>query len=157
MLRRIGSHQRPHLSNFVKARWKSTPSNEFPLSSPTWSVRSLLPTADASEGDVVSYEQFQNLHRLANLEIPTSKEEERSLMRDINSLEHFVRHIQELDTTGVEPMRGIWPERISMVLREDEPLSGEGTTEEHGNELLKHAKRVSGNYYVVKSAGGKEA
>ncbi|CAG8434845.1 12883_t:CDS:2 [Ambispora gerdemannii] len=102
----------------------------LPLQS-TWSVKSLFPLKDDQSTSIVNAEQVRRLFRLCNLSEPKNPEHLATFVRDINRLCHFVKHVQEVDVTGVPPMRGVWPEVTN------------------GRELLKCAKITRDNYYVV--------
>lgn len=80
------------------------------LSSPTWSVRSLLPSSSQAPEDApcpISAKTLHHLLRLSALPSPSSPEEEASMLETLASQLHFVRAIQSVDTTGVEALRAI--------------------------------------------------
>ncbi|KAI0837320.1 hypothetical protein F5Y06DRAFT_86730 [Hypoxylon sp. FL0890] len=76
------------------------------LSKPSWSVRSLLPSAESSDTKITP-KTLHHLLRLSALPPPSSAEEESRMLRTLESQLHFVRAIREVDTTGVEPLRAI--------------------------------------------------
>ncbi|CAG8493804.1 6883_t:CDS:2 [Ambispora leptoticha] len=117
---------------------------------PTWSVKSLFALKDNQSISIVNKEQVKHLFRLCNLREPKNPEHLATFVRDINRLCHFVKHIQEVDVTGVPPMRGIWPEGISVSLRSDNDDDEDKDAAINGRALLKCAKVIQGNYYVVK-------
>jgi len=83
------------------------------LSKPTWSVRSLLPSSsDAQETPKVTPKQLHHLLRLSALPNPESKEEEEKMLHTLSSQLHFVKEIQSVDTTGIEPLRSIRDETL---------------------------------------------
>ena len=78
------------------------------LSKPIWSVSSLLPPKDNSaEHSEVSSKQLHHLLRLSALPPPKSAEEEAKMLSTLSSQLHFVKEIQKVDTTGVEPLRSL--------------------------------------------------
>lgn len=78
------------------------------LAKPTWSVSSLLPSAsDASTTPEVSSKQLHHLLRLSALPPPKDAAEETSMLVTLSSQLHFVKEIQKVDTTGVEPLRSL--------------------------------------------------
>lgn len=78
------------------------------LSTPTWSVKSLLPTSAQTDAEQsVTPKQLHHLLRLSALPPPSSAEEEASMLRDLKAQLHFVKAIQQVDATGVEPLRTI--------------------------------------------------
>lgn len=79
------------------------------LRKPTWSVKSLLPEPDTveQEAPTVSPGQLHHLLRLSALPPPKDAEEESSMLRTLETQLHFVREIQKVDTTGVEPLVSI--------------------------------------------------
>lgn len=80
------------------------------LSQPTWSVRSLLPDsqdAPVSTDARITPKQLHHLLRLSALPLPKSPEEETDMINVLQSQLSFVRDIQGVDTSGVEPIRSI--------------------------------------------------
>ncbi|KAI9791875.1 MAG: hypothetical protein M1816_003420 [Peltula sp. TS41687] len=106
-------HPLPSFSN-CRYRNQSTASVTAPdlasfLSRPSWSVRSLLPDSAApdSSTEAITSKQLRDLLRLAALPAPTSEDEERKMLQTLSSQLHFVKKIQSVDTTDVEPLRSI--------------------------------------------------
>jgi Asp-tRNA(Asn)/Glu-tRNA(Gln) amidotransferase C subunit len=79
------------------------------LSKPTWSVRSLLPSSslETPPEEEITPAKLHHLLRLSALPLPTSPEEEASMLKTLHSQLHFVRDIQKVDTEGVEPLVAI--------------------------------------------------
>ncbi|EGX93163.1 DUF726 domain protein [Cordyceps militaris CM01] len=77
------------------------------LAKPTWSVRSLLADNDASPAEIITPAQLHHLLKLSALPLPRSEEEEASMMATLQSQLHFVKAVQRVDTTGLEPLRAI--------------------------------------------------
>ncbi|OJJ47160.1 hypothetical protein ASPZODRAFT_50271, partial [Penicilliopsis zonata CBS 506.65] len=78
------------------------------LEKPTWSVRSLLPDSESKrETPTVSSGQLRHLLRLSALPQPSSEAEEAAMLETLESQIHFVREIQRVDTTGMEPLQSI--------------------------------------------------
>ena len=77
------------------------------LQKPTWSVKSLLPNADSQSTPTVTPKQLHHLLRLSALPQPKDDEEEAEMLKTLESQIHFVREIQKVDTTGVEPLHAI--------------------------------------------------
>lgn len=80
------------------------------LSKPTWSVRSLLPSAPTTttdETETITPAQLHHLLRLSALPLPKTQAEEESMLATLQSQLHFVRAVREVDTTGVEPLQAI--------------------------------------------------
>ncbi|KAH7040745.1 uncharacterized protein B0I36DRAFT_14869 [Microdochium trichocladiopsis] len=86
------------------------------LSKPTWSVRSLLPPPSDSSHPLhdgeISSKTLHHLLRLSALPPPASPAEEEDMLKTLSSQLHFVRAIQQVDTTGVEPLRSIRDETV---------------------------------------------
>ncbi|RHZ43135.1 uncharacterized protein CDV56_101283 [Aspergillus thermomutatus] len=80
---------------------------EAMLAKPSWSVKSLLPSESAIESTTVTPKQLHHLLRLSALPQPVSKEEEDAMLRTLESQIHFVKEIQSVDATGVEPLQAI--------------------------------------------------
>ncbi|KAI9158458.1 Glutamyl-tRNA(Gln) amidotransferase subunit F [Paramyrothecium foliicola] len=171
-LRRIGQRRVPSLQQ----RQSSTGfSIQDILSKPTWSVRSLLaPDSEACSTEKITPTQLHHLLRLSALPLPKSKDEEDSMIATLQSQLQFVRAVQRVDTTGVEPLSAIRDE-TEHALRENtiglEELKDalakevrEGhykrprrvkeklAPDEEKWDALATASRKAGRYFVVDSA-----
>jgi Asp-tRNA(Asn)/Glu-tRNA(Gln) amidotransferase C subunit len=84
------------------------------LSEPTWSVQSLLPTQEQSlEEYPIAIKHLQHLLRLSALPPPNTMQDEAELLSTLASQLHFVKEIQKVDTTGVEPLRALRDETLA--------------------------------------------
>ncbi|KAJ5826211.1 DUF726-domain-containing protein [Penicillium riverlandense] len=105
--------------NTASSRFSSSKSNanlESILAEPSWSVRSLLPErASQPSSPTITPQQLHHLLRLSALPQPASEEEERSMLQTLESQIHFVKEIQRVDATGVEPLRSIRDESPEAV------------------------------------------
>lgn len=110
------------------------------LSKPTWSVSSLLPTSgQLADTPTISSKQLHHLLRLSALPPPKNAEEEARMLSTLSSQLHFVKDVQQVDTTGVEPLRSL----------RDETLEGEKEAEldmEAMSEALSQ-EEVKGKYH----------
>ncbi|OAG39057.1 aspartyl/glutamyl-tRNA(Asn/Gln) amidotransferase, C subunit [Fonsecaea monophora] len=111
-----------------------SPEIESLLEKPTWSVSQLLPTssrrlrktdsATATDGTSseaqtqlkdespsgskeITRDKLHHLLRLSALPLPKSKAEEGQMLQDLRDQVHFVKEIQKVDTTGIEPLVAI--------------------------------------------------
>ncbi|KHO02029.1 DUF726 domain-containing protein [Metarhizium album ARSEF 1941] len=103
---------RPRQHNLsVSTRGKPSPADI--LSKPTWSVTSLrhhppaAPTARAAPTEEITRSQLHHLLRLAALPLPQTPSEEDTMISTLREQLHFVRAVQRVDTTGVEPLCAI--------------------------------------------------
>lgn len=148
------------------------------LSKPTWSVSSLLPPKDAPEDSpAISSKQLHHLLRLSALPPPKDEQEEAQMLKTLSSQLHFVKQIQKVDTTGVEPFRSLRDEtaageqesELGMAAMKDalavEEVRGKhhkrirrkrDSSGQHGEkwDVLGTAERKVGRYFVVE--GGKD-
>ncbi|PYI07647.1 DUF726-domain-containing protein [Aspergillus sclerotiicarbonarius CBS 121057] len=86
------------------------------LAKPTWSVRSLLPEESAkTSAPSVTPTQLRHLLRLSALPQPANEEEEKQMLETLESQIHFVKQIQHVDATGVEPLQSIRDETPEAV------------------------------------------
>ncbi|KAF2851005.1 hypothetical protein T440DRAFT_77061 [Plenodomus tracheiphilus IPT5] len=146
------------------------------LSEPTWSVESLLPPKTrAPDAPKISPQQLHHLLRLSALPPPESLEQEQKMLDTLAAQLHFVGKIQEVDTTGVAPLRALRDETkqaeeeqtISLNTLK-EALSKEKVIGVHHKriqrdttsvdardvenwDVLGSAERKSGSYFVVES------
>ena len=149
------------------------------LSKPTWSVSSLLPRTDGQkETPAISSKQLHHLLRLSALPPPKDDQEELEMLRTLGSQLHFVKQIQEVDTTGIEPFRSLRDETAAGEQESEldmaamkEALASEvvrgkhhkrirrnrESSAKHGEkwDVLGTADRKVGRYFVVE--GGKDA
>lgn len=74
---------------------------------------------DAPSTPTITIEEAQKIARLAHLEL--SPDELARLTRELGDILGYVRQLEELDVTGVEPTAHVQLERLA--LRDDEPGS----------------------------------
>ncbi|EME48771.1 hypothetical protein DOTSEDRAFT_67722 [Dothistroma septosporum NZE10] len=113
------------------------------LATPSWSVASLLPSDQESPGALgVTSEQLHHLLRLAALAPPKDQEEEKRMLSTLSSQLHFVRDIQQVDTTAIEPL--LSPRDETARGEKDAELGMEALKEALAGEEVrgKHHKRI---------------
>ncbi|RMZ74373.1 DUF726 domain [Pyrenophora seminiperda CCB06] len=143
---------------------------------PTWSVKSLLPPktrpADAPK---ITSEQLHHLLRLSALPPPETPEQEQKMLDTLADQLHFVGKIQEVDTTGVTPLRSIRPEGKAATVHQmigleqvKDALNSEEVIGQHYKriqrvitpkdakdvedwDVLGSAERKAGKFFVVES------
>lgn len=108
-----------------EARRRSNISKIF--GTPTWSVRrsllpsSLSPSPSASPDNkeeptqTITSKTLHHLLRLSALPPPANAAEEASMLATLGTQLHFVRDIQSVDTTGVEPLSAIRDETAASL------------------------------------------
>lgn len=74
-------------------------------------------------GKVISDETIEYVGILAKLEL--SDEEKEAAKKDMASMLDHIDKLNELDTTGVEPMSHVFP--VENVMREDVVTNGDGS------------------------------
>ncbi|KAI9750701.1 MAG: translation elongation factor Tu [Chaenotheca gracillima] len=169
----------------VSSESSSNP-NEFEaaLSTPSWSVRSLLPpSTEATDAPSITSKQLHHLLRLSALPAPSSPEEEAKMLKTLKSQLHFVKDVQSVDTAGVEPLRSIRDEtpegirgaeigmeELRHVFEGEEVVgpsrrirkkrgdssTGAARIEEEDWDVLGHAERKVGKYFVVETEKEKD-
>jgi len=92
-----------------------SPQIEKLLATPTWSVKSLLPKPNLAAKPEITPEKLHHLLRLSALPLPATKEEESRMLKTLESQIHFVKEIQQVDTSGVEPLQAIRDETDEAV------------------------------------------
>ena len=100
--------------NSMQSRLQSTkPQSETDIEAllrePTWSLKTLYdpPQSSSSSTPPITKEKLHHLLRLSALPLPKSEEEEAKMIKDLQAQLKFVQAIQEVDTTGVEPLQAI--------------------------------------------------
>lgn len=93
--------------------------------------------------NVISDETIEYVGILAKLEL--SQEEKESAKKDMGEMLDYIDKLNELDTTGVEPMSHVFP--VNNVFREDVVENGDDS-----ENMLKNAPEVKdGSYQVPKT------
>ncbi|KAG5927725.1 hypothetical protein E4U42_001883 [Claviceps africana] len=176
-LRRTFRRPLAQIANLSSTR--TSPSAHDILAKPTWSIQSLREPSSPADGaasptDIITAKQLHHLLRLAALPLPESPAEEASMIETLQSQLHFVRAVQRVDTTGVEPLRAIRDETPEAVLENtvtledmksflaDEELVGhykrprrmKKKIEEVDEkwDVLGTASRKAGKYFVVETS-----
>ena len=90
--------------------------------------------------NVISEETIEYLGILAKLEL-TSEEKERA-GKDMEEMLDYIDKLNELDTSGVEPMAHIFP--VNNVFREDVVTNGDGR-----EDTLYNAPETKGDMFVA--------
>jgi Asp-tRNA(Asn)/Glu-tRNA(Gln) amidotransferase C subunit len=143
---------------------------------PTWSVKSLLPPKEgAPDAPRITSQQLHHLLRLSALPPPETSEEEQKMLDTLAAQLCFVGKIQEVDTTGVTPLRAIRDE--TAAAEKEQTITLASMREALGKEkvigryhqrierdstpvdardaedwdVLGSAERKSGRYFVVES------
>lgn len=93
-----------------------------------------------SEKNVISDETIEYVGILAKLEL--SEEEKERAKKDMGEMLDYIDKLNELDTTGVEPMSHVFP--VNNVFREDLVENGDDS-----ENMLKNAPEVREQSYVV--------
>lgn len=88
----------------------------------------------------ITAETIENVSILAKLEL--SSEEKKRMKEDMEEMLSYVDKLNELDTSGVEPMTHIFP--IENVFREDVVTNGDGR-----KDALANAPKRDENGFVV--------
>lgn len=90
--------------------------------------------------NIISEETIEYVGILAKLEL--SAEEKEEAKKDMGRMLDYIDQLNELDTTGVEPMSHVFP--VQNVFREDVVTNGDGT-----EDTLKNAPSEKDSMYVV--------
>ena len=90
--------------------------------------------------NIITDDTIEYVGILAKLEL--SGEEKEQAKRDMGRMLDYIDKLNELDTTGVEPMSHVFP--VQNVFREDVVTSGDGS-----RETLKNAPEEKDAMFVV--------
>lgn len=82
--------------------------------------------------NVISDETMEYVGILAKLEL--SEEEKAAAKKDMESMLDYIDKLNELDTSGVEPMSHVFP--VHNVFREDVVTNGDGSADTLANAPL---------------------
>ena len=95
--------------------------------------------------NIISDETIEYVGILAKLEL--SPEESETAKKDMEEMLDYIDQLNELDTTGIEPMSHVFP--VNNVFREDVVTNGDGS-----EDALKNAPVVKdGGFKVPKTIG----
>ena len=101
--------------------------------------------ADGTVKNVISDETMEYVGILAKLEL--SPEEARAARKDMGDMLDYIDQLNELDTTGIEPMSHVFP--VQNVFREDVVTNGDGSADTLANAPL----QKDGGFKVPKTIG----
>ena len=90
--------------------------------------------------NIISDETMEYVGILAKLEL--SEEEKTQAKKDMETMLDYIDKLNELDTTGVEPMSHVFP--VHNVFREDVVTNGDGT-----KQTLANAPEQNDDSFVV--------
>ncbi len=90
--------------------------------------------------NIISDETIEYVGILAKLSL--SEEEREQAKKDMGRMLDYIDKLNELDTTGVEPMSHVFA--VSNVFREDEVTGGDGR-----EEVLRNAPEQKDDMFVV--------
>lgn len=90
--------------------------------------------------NIISDETIEYVGILAKLEL--SEEEKEQAKKDMGSMLDYIDQLNELDTTGVEPMSHVFP--VENVFREDVVTNGDSR-----EEILANAPEEKDGAFVV--------
>lgn len=90
--------------------------------------------------NVISDETIEYVGILAKLEL--SDEEKEAAKKDMGAMLDYIDQLNELDTSGVEPMSHVFP--VENVFREDVVTNGDNS-----EEMLKNAPEMKNQAYQV--------
>lgn len=127
------------------------------LSKPTWSVESLLPPkTGAHHAPKISSQQLHHLLRLSALPLPKSPEAEQKMLDTLSAQLHFVGEIQQVDTTGVTPLRAIRDE--TPEAEEEQTITLDTLKAAIGQEQVigKHYKRIQRRTHPVNAKNAED-
>lgn len=93
--------------------------------------------------NVISDETMEYVGILAKLEL--SPEEQERAKKDMEEMLNYIDKLNELDTTGIEPMSHAFP--VHNVFREDVKTNGD----DHENMLKNAPQAKDGSYQVPKT------
>ena len=82
--------------------------------------------------NIISDETIEYVGILAKLEL--NKEEQERAKKDMGEMLDYIDKLNELDTTGVEPMSHVFP--VNNVFREDVVTNGDGSSDTLANAPL---------------------
>lgn len=82
--------------------------------------------------NIISDETIEYVGILAKLEL--SDEEKEQAKKDMGEMLDYIDQLNEMDTTGVEPMSHVFP--VHNVFREDEVTNGDGREDTLANAPL---------------------
>ncbi len=93
--------------------------------------------------NVISDEMIEYVGILAKLEL--NEEEKEQAKKDMASMLDYIDQLNELDTSGVEPMSHVFP--VNNVFREDVVVNGD----DRENMLANAPEQKDGSYKVPKT------
>lgn len=127
-----------------KSTSTGTDSAGIPLR-PTWSVNELLSSYPTP---TISSTTLNHLHELSALIPPTEGTQEHDdLKLEMEELVKLVEAVKLVNTEGVEVVG--WSEKRDLKQATSTDIADSSEPEVSGRELMKHAARTAGGFYVV--------
>jgi Asp-tRNA(Asn)/Glu-tRNA(Gln) amidotransferase C subunit len=113
------------------------------LAQPTWSVESLLPPKTrAPDAPKITSQQLHHLLRLSALPPPENPKAEQRMLDTLSAQLHFVGEIQQVDTTGVKPLRAVRDETSAAEAEQTVTLEALKDALAKEEIIGKHYKRI---------------
>ncbi|KAI4726576.1 hypothetical protein E4T49_05661 [Aureobasidium sp. EXF-10728] len=116
------------------------------LSTPTWSLDTLLPSSSSSTTatPTITSKQLHHLLRLSALPPPKDASEEQKMLSSLHQHLHFVAEIRKVDTTDIKPLQSLRDETSAGVAEQAiglEELRGAFENEEVKGKYYKRIRR----------------
>lgn len=146
-LRHSGKNNRGIVDMSIYAKVLSAALEEMPQEEETQSSASVTKVVaeDGTTRNVISDETMEYVGILAKLEL--SPEEAEAAKKDMEEMLDYIDQLNELDTTGIEPMSHVFP--VQNVFREDIVTNGDGSAATLANAPVEK----DGGFKVPKTIG----
>ncbi|KAK9479138.1 hypothetical protein V1514DRAFT_329289 [Lipomyces japonicus] len=123
------------------------------LSAPTWKISSLVPDPSRQKLEKnFTSDTLRRLLRHSGLQFPRDEKEELKMLNDLQRQLGFVDHVQDVDTTGIEPLNRIGEDGIEITW--EDVQREEGKVEEW--QPKKIASKMDRGFYVLNEPSREE-
>lgn len=120
--------------------------------SASWSTKNMLSRSGSVQS--VTSGQLEHLLKLSALPLPKSSKDQMDILEDLTEQLHFVKKVQEIDTSGVQPLKNLTAEQDESDVLKYEDAVEEGKQSQENSaapkvDYTKLAHKTKNKYYTV--------
>ncbi|KAB8346109.1 hypothetical protein FH972_023157 [Carpinus fangiana] len=114
----------------------------------------MLPTEDQiRRSKEITTTQLHHLLRLSALSPPETQQQEAQMLHDLRAQLHFVKEVQEVNTTGIRPLRRIYDESSEAESEAELNMKSLKDAIAQEQRIGKHHKRIKRRWHSTSVVG----
>lgn len=118
------------------------------ITGPNWSIAELIPTQSNVMKRMATI-PVERINALAGFKMVDSCEGEQDIRKTLATQLEFLKQVQSIDTTGIEPLSSVLPESEQERVLDYEDAFHESELNEKEDVLAYAADRLQGRYYTI--------